>query len=61
MADHRWILASSRIGDFLLELARALGVDVPADTASGIDPARMAALLDDLTSHQGRSLIAVGR
>lgn len=60
MSDHRWALASSRIGDFVLELARMLGIAVPTASASGIDDARLRALADDLQTHRGRSLLAVG-
>ncbi|WP_111983122.1 4Fe-4S dicluster domain-containing protein [Dyella jiangningensis] len=60
MADHRWIVASSRIADVLLALARALGVDVDVAASPTLDQTRIAALAEDLQSHAGRSVIAVG-
>lgn len=59
MADHRWPLASSRIGDFLLAVASQLGLAVPAPSHSA-EPKQIAAVVDDLQRHRGRSLIAVG-
>lgn len=60
-ADHRWPLASGRIGDFARELAQALGVEgVEEGARSGIGDRRLHALAADLESHAGNSLLLVG-
>jgi molybdopterin-containing oxidoreductase family iron-sulfur binding subunit len=60
-ADHAWPLASRKIGAFALELAAALGIAVtPASEASGIPPARLQAVVEDLRAHRGSSLLLAG-
>jgi len=60
-ADHAWPLASRKIATFARELAAALGVaDVPTGEPSGISPARLQAVADDLRAHRGNSLLLAG-
>ncbi len=61
-ADHRLPLASSRIGHLLLLLAQGLGVpgfELPAVEDGGFT-VWLAAVVDDLKKHPGRSLVMVG-
>ena len=61
MADHRWSVPSSQIGDVLLALAARLGITPPMPAPTNVlDAARLDAVADDLATHRGRSLIAVG-
>ncbi|MEI7035324.1 TAT-variant-translocated molybdopterin oxidoreductase [Fulvimonas yonginensis] len=61
-ADHRWPLASARIGLFALELANLLGVDgARAPQSSGIAPRRLRALAQDLDARHGAGLVLAGR
>lgn len=60
VADHRWVLESSSIALFVLELARALDVSAPTGEGSGLSEQRLRALQADLLAHRGRSLIVAG-
>lgn len=61
-ADHAWPLASAQIGEFVLELAAALGIEsLPLGARSGLDDSRIRALVDDLRAHRGSSLLLAGR
>lgn len=62
MADHRWMLPSSSVALFALELAHALDIDPGTTPAapSGITAKRLQALRSDLLAHRGRSLILAG-
>jgi len=65
MADHRLRLRSSRIGAFLVELARATGTapDLPAADAAWLDaPARafIEAAASDLRDNRGGGLVVAG-
>ena len=60
VADHRWVLESSSIALFALELAHALDGSASPDTSSGISERRLRALVSDLQGHRGRSLIIAG-
>lgn len=60
-SDHAWPLASRQIGAFARELASALGVaGAQAREPSGISPARLQAVADDLRTHRGSSLLLAG-
>lgn len=65
-ADHRLALASSQVGSFVMDLLDtlqgALNGSAPSEPAESADHREkfMAALVDDLVKHQGRSVIAVG-
>ena len=61
-ADHRWPLASARVGTFALELGELLGLpDVHATQSSGISARRLRALAQDLEAQRGRALVLAGR
>lgn len=62
MADHRWVLESSSIALFALELARALnaGMATADGVPSGISDKRLQALTSDLLAHRGRCLVLAG-
>ena len=61
-ADHRWPLASARVGTFALELGELLGLpDVHATQSSGISARRLRALAQDLEAQCGRALVLAGR
>ena len=61
-ADHRLRLPSSKIGQFVSALGAQLGVlGMSGSMPDGVDPAWVAALLDDLSHHEGESLIVAGR
>ncbi|HJQ97413.1 MAG TPA: TAT-variant-translocated molybdopterin oxidoreductase [Candidatus Polarisedimenticolaceae bacterium] len=53
MADHRWAVPSSRIGDVVRALASGGSVE-------GIDDKALAAVRKDLESHKTRSLVVAG-
>ncbi len=60
-ADHAWPLASRKVSAFVRELAAALGVaGAQAGEPSGIPPARLQAVVDDLRAHRGSSLLLAG-
>jgi len=61
-ADHRWALASARVGMAALELGELLGVpDVHATQSSGLSARRLRALAQDLDAQHGSSLVLAGR
>ncbi|NUR23878.1 Fe-S-cluster-containing hydrogenase [Frateuria sp.] len=61
-ADHRWPLASARVGTFALELGELLGLPgVHATQSSGISARRLRALAQDLEAQRGRALVLAGR
>jgi molybdopterin-containing oxidoreductase family iron-sulfur binding subunit len=61
-ADHRLRLASSRIGSFVAALGARLGVlGMSGTMPDGVDAAWVEALIDDLSNHEGESLIVAGR
>jgi molybdopterin-containing oxidoreductase family iron-sulfur binding subunit len=61
-ADHRLRLASSSIGQFVSALGAQLGVlGMSGRMPEGVDAAWVKALVDDLSQHQGESLIVAGR
>jgi molybdopterin-containing oxidoreductase family iron-sulfur binding subunit len=62
MADHRLPLAFPEVGGFALQLARKIGVAVPAGAApaTGEQARWLEALGADLQAHRGASLILVG-
>jgi len=61
-ADHRMRLASGKIGQFVAALGARLGVPgMSGSMPAGVDAAWVAALVDDLSRHEGESLIVAGR
>ncbi|RDS80788.1 4Fe-4S dicluster domain-containing protein [Dyella monticola] len=62
MADHQWVLASSAIACFALELARTVGVDVAPRTSATLEvfAKRLQVLQSDLLAHAGKCLVLAG-
>ena len=61
-ADHRLRLASGQIGQFVSALGAQLGVlGMSSSMPDGVNAAWVAALVDDLSRHEGESLIVAGR
>lgn len=62
-ADHRLPMRAHEIEGFVRSLAAQLGVDVDGDQADAVSDANapwLAALVSDLTSHKGGSIVVVG-
>lgn len=64
IADHRFRLAPSRIAGFVVEVAKALGVEVPAglDMPAGedVDLEHVRAIAADLRANQGHAVVIAG-
>jgi molybdopterin-containing oxidoreductase family iron-sulfur binding subunit len=59
-ADHRVPVRASELADFARAVAAAIGLDVPAQAASGTRAAWVDAVATDLREHRGRSLVLAG-